>query len=62
MYNIPEMTWVPITSTLKLIIKYDDRFKVLSANNPDQVFLWLMGKIIEGREPHAMTQIWLIAG
>ena len=46
----------------KGIIKYDDRYKVLSANHPDKVFHWLMGKFIGGIVPHAMTQIWLIAG
>ena len=46
----------------KEIIKYGNRFKVLSTNNHDQVFHWLMGKIIEGIEPHAMVQIRLIAG
>ena len=26
MYNIPEMTWVPITSTLKGLFKFENKY------------------------------------
>ena len=47
---------------LNEIVRYDRRFLQLSENNPDQIFYWLMGKAIDGLEPDAMNQIWIIAG
>ena len=47
---------------LNEIVRYDRRFLQLSENNPDQIFYWLMGKVIDGLEPDAMNQIWIIAG
>ena len=37
-------------------------FAETCAQAPDQVFLWLIGKIAEGVEPKDMVRIWIIAG
>ena len=44
------------------IQKADNSFARRGAESADQVFLWLLGKHIEGVDRDVMSNIWIIAG
>ena len=49
-------------SMFRDILKIDSNFDERSHEKPEEMFYWLLGKPINGKELEKMAYIWIIAG